>query len=349
MTLVDSIRSGSRRSYLGLAAVALVAAPLAAGFLGRIHPALDSFSHFRVYLSLLLMVVALPLFATRFLKLGALAVFAGLAALASTSGTVPVPGLGMAYGPLYPASLEQPVYTLLQLNLRFDNQEKERVLSLIGRIRPDVVTLNEVSDPWAEKLDLIKSAYPYSIRCPFANDVWGVAILSRRPFSAGTQPSCDRRGAFAVASIDFGGKPVDIASLHLGWPWPFEQSWQINGVSSYLDRLGPTTILAGDMNSTPWSESVARVAKAGHLTLMPSDGPTYLPRQLPEALRFAGLPIDQVFATPEILVHGISRLEAVGSDHLPVLVQFSLRADRKPKGSGETATALLGGAAQPHG
>ncbi len=349
MAFTDTIRNADRATMIKLSAVGLVALPLAAGFFGNIHPALDSFSHFRVHLAVLLIVVAVPLFATRFLKLGALAAFFGIMAIASTSGTVPVPGVGIAYGPLYPPVPEQPVYTLLQLNLLFDNEDKARALSLIGRVQPDVMTLNEVSEPWHEKLGLIASAYPYSIFCPFPNSVWGVAILSRRPFVAGTTPRCDGRGAFAVASLDFGGQAVEIASLHLAWPWPREQAWQIDGLTDDLGTLGPTTILAGDMNATPWSHTVARIASAGHLALMPSPGPTWLQTGIPEALRFAGLPIDQVFATPAIMVHGISRLENVGSDHLPVIVQFSLRPGSGQKGTGETATASASRAHLPKG
>ena len=55
-------------------------------------------------------------------------------------------------------------------------------------------------------------------------------------------------------------------------------------------------------------------------------GPTWLYRALPELLRFAGLPIDQVFAKGDVVVHSVGTLEAVGSDHLPVLVEFSLKA-----------------------
>ena len=82
---------------------------------------------------------------------------------------------------------------------------------------------------------------------------------------------------------------------------------------------------------------------------MPSPGPTWLQRGIPEALRFAGLPIDQVFATPAIMVHGISRLENVGSDHLPVIGQFSLRPGSGQRGTGETATASASRAHLPKG
>ena len=303
----------------------LLAAPLAAGFFGAVHPVLDSFAHFRAHLAVLVAIAALPLFATRFLKVGAVFMLAAILAFASTSGTVPIAGLGMKYGPLYPADPEQPIYRLVQFNLRYNNQTPERVLSMIGRIRPDVVTLEEVSDPWTEKLKLLAAAYPYSILCPYPNGLFGVAILSRRPFTDGTSPNCDGRGAFALATVNFGGTSADIAALHLGWPWPFPQYREIRGLTPYLGQIGETAIMAGDLNAVPWSQATARVAKAGDLTLMPSPGSTWLPLGLPQFLHFAGLPIDNVFAKGAVEVISIRTLDPVGSDHLPVLVEFSLK------------------------
>lgn len=303
----------------------LLALTLAAGFFGAVHPALDSFSHFRAHLAVLMGIAALPLFATRFLKVGSVFVLAAILAFATTSGTVPVAGLGIKYGPLHPVDPERPVYKMVQLNLRYNNRTPERVLSMIGRIRPDVVTLEEVSDPWAEKLELLKAAYPYSILCSYPNGFFGVAILSRRPFADGTSPTCDRRGALAVATVNFGGTSADIAALHVGWPWPFPQYREIGGLTPYFGKIRETAIVAGDLNAAPWSQATARVAWAGGLTLMPSPGATWFPFGVPEFLRFAGLPIDNVFAKGNVEIHSIRTLDPVGSDHLPVLVEFSLK------------------------
>jgi endonuclease/exonuclease/phosphatase (EEP) superfamily protein YafD len=227
------------------------------------------------------------------------------------------------------------------MNLRFNNPTPEKVLSLIGRTQPDVITLDEVSDMWKAKLGLLSSAYPYRILCPYPNRVFGVALLSRRPFAAGTEPRCDPRGAMAIANVDFGGTSVDVAAIHLGWPWPFEQSWQIGELSEQIASLGETSIMAGDCNAVPWSAAVRRVASLGKLTVMPSAGPTWLQIELPDFLRFAGLPIDQVFSKGSVLIHSATRLENTGSDHLPVMVEFSLKREaQKPVDEQESATAL---------
>jgi endonuclease/exonuclease/phosphatase (EEP) superfamily protein YafD len=60
-------------------------------------------------------------------------------------------------------------------------------------------------------------------------------------------------------------------------------------------------------------------------------GPTWIARTLPDALRrTVGLPIDHVMAKRGIVLHDVRRLGDVGSDHLPVLAEFSLRPQPEP-------------------
>ncbi|PDQ17252.1 AP endonuclease, partial [Mesorhizobium sanjuanii] len=101
----------------------------------------------------------------------------------------------------------------------------------------------------------------------------------------------------------------------------------------------------------PWSAAVRRVASLGKLTVMPSAGPSWIYRKLPDFLRrYAGLPIDQVFSKGGVMIHSASRLEDNGSDHLPVMVEFSLRPEeKKPVDEDETALAAIGQPVRPRG
>lgn len=219
-------------------------AALVAGFFGTLHPAFDSFSHFRVHLAVLVALLALPLLASSFRLQAAAALLFAVASFATTLSTLP--RLWPVQAVAKPA--DQIVYSLLQMNLRYDNPTPKKVLSLIGRTNPDVITLDEVSEMWTTELGYITSAYPYRILCPYPNGVFGVALLSRRPFAAGTEPRCERRGAMAIASVDFGGVSADVAAIHLSWPWPREQSWQIGELSEQLVSLGET---AWPVTATP--------------------------------------------------------------------------------------------------
>lgn len=327
------------------AAMMLLSFAIVAGFFSRFHPALDSIAHFRAHFAVLMILAALPLLATTFRTQALAAITFGVATLYTVSAYVALPGTGPANAAM---AQDGPVYRLMQMNVRFDNKQPEKVLSLIGRVQPDVITLEEVSAMWAGKLEPLFARYPHHVLCPFPNGVFGVAILSRRPFAAGTEPRCYDGGAMAVASVDFGGNTADITAFHLGWPWPYGQSRQIDRLAPALGTLGLTALLGGDFNATPWSAAVARVASEGKLTTERSPGATWLEFELPDFLHFAGLPIDQVMSKGNVTIHSVTLGEDAGSDHRPLLVNFSFPASEGIPDE-ETATVSHEAAILPNG
>lgn len=314
---------GHRRWACPLLAIAAMAAtlPLVAGYWGALHPAFDALVHFRFHLAALVALLALPLLffrGWRQIALMALVLSAGAVGSTLTYG-----GGGLAVA----AVSQEPSarYRLLHLNLRYDNATPKAVLSLIGRSNADVVVLTEVSDMWRAELAFIEGAYPHRIVCRARAHIGGVAILSRRPFRHPAATACLDRGSMATASISLGGNTITVAALHLGWPWPFDQHEHVNRVRPALASLGPTAILAGDFNASPWSVTTRMVEAAGGLTAPRWVGPTWLKRPLPDFLRrYAGLPIDHILTKGRVRTLSIERLEDVGSDHLPVLMSFEI-------------------------
>ncbi|OJU35313.1 MAG: hypothetical protein BGN94_15705 [Rhizobiales bacterium 68-8] len=301
---------------LGLGGAALTV-PLVLGFLGRLHPLFDSLSHFRLHLAVAIAAAGLLLLAAPgWRRNGAAMVALALAAaLVTLWPALRNPGT---------AELPKPTYRLMQMNLRFDNPSPELVLDLIAREKPDIVRLEEVSEAWIAQLPATEAAYPHRVVCPPQSYIGGVAILSRLPF-AGPSPRCTRGGSLAVATVDFDGRPAEVAAMHLVWPWPFGQDRQVARLAPLLAELGPRAVLAGDFNATPWSGTVRTLAAAGGLRLAPWVGPSYLDRRLPDWLRpLVGLPIDHVLAKGDIVAGRTVRLDASGSDHLPVLFEFAI-------------------------
>ena len=333
---MNRVRARERISLIAFAIAMLLSLPLVAGFFGSVHPVLNSLAHFRVHIAALMILFSLLSLAGSMWRQGLAAIAFGLAAIGTALGPQILPGLGEVHAAFQPEDETRPVYRLLQLNLRFDNPEPAKVLSMIGRERPDILTLNEVSALWTRKLDLIADAYPHRIICKVRNRAGGAAILSLRPFTQGEAPQCLDGGTFALATVDFGGRPVQIGALHLHRPWPFPQSHQIDELEPLLARMSPTSILAGDLNATPWSHAARRIARAGSFQPFALAAPTWLYQRLPEMLRFAGFPIDRVYAKGGVTPHAARTLEAVGSDHLPVLVEFSLDG---PSGTPESGPA----------
>jgi endonuclease/exonuclease/phosphatase (EEP) superfamily protein YafD len=207
---------------VALGCVMAASGSLIFGYLGWLHPAFDSFAHFRIHLAVVIAVMAVPLMLLRFWPEALLALALGTIATLQTTGIATT----AATPRVEPATT--PVYRLLHLNRRFDNPTPEAVLSLVGRLRPDMVTLNEVSAMWVDRLKLLEASYPYQVVCKRPIHVGGVAVLSRRPFADTSSAYCGRRSDFALARLDMGGRVLEVAALHLGWPWPYEQRWQVD-------------------------------------------------------------------------------------------------------------------------
>jgi endonuclease/exonuclease/phosphatase (EEP) superfamily protein YafD len=334
--------TGKSITQLLAAAIFLVtvlsSTPLVLGLLGRVHPAFDSFAHFRAHLAVIVALGGVMLLATEFWKPGMAALLLGLAALWTTLSAYP---LGLTRSAAADDA-NDAVYRLLQLNLRFDNRSPQRVLSMIGEVKPDIITLEEVSGEWRPWVERLSGMYPYSLICTGPIRIGSVAVLSRRPFAAPPARRCLDRGSLGMIDVDFGGRVVTVAALHLGWPWPADQWRQLARLEPFLAELGPTALLAGDLNAVTWSAAVRRVEASGALRLVPGIGPTWLDRRLPDVLRgLIGLPIDQVMTKGDISVVSVRTLPAVGSDHLPVLAEFRLTGRAAPEKPGETATVLL--------
>jgi len=307
-----------------------VAAALTFGYLGWLHPALDSFSHFRIHLAVLLLLGVPLLWLMRYRPEAVFALIFGTAALVQTTGMPAIQGTSIAGASGHDESANAAVYRLLHMNLRFDN-ESTAAISLIGELRPDIVTLNEVSRQWKPRLEALRASYPYGVMCDSDKNIGGVAILSRRPLAADVQTTCGDNGSFARAQFDIGGRIVEIATLHLGWPWPFEQPWQIRRVQPLLEETGTTAIIAGDFNAVPWSNTARQVESGSRARLLRGIGPTWLDRRAPDALRrYMGLPIDNMLAKGGVVPLHVGTVADSGSDHLPILLEFLLLPQEKP-------------------
>ncbi|MCO5063096.1 MAG: endonuclease/exonuclease/phosphatase family protein [Rhizobiaceae bacterium] len=317
--------------FAALLAALGVSIALTLGFLGRLHPAFDSFSHFRLHFALLLFLCGIALFGMNYRAHGLAALLLSLGSMATIATYSDFPFLSPVAAESA-APPDQPVYKLLQLNAYYGNRDPKAVIALIAREYPDVITLEEVTDRWRGELDHISAAYPYRLDCRV--EKFSTLILSRRPMDKGHNPYCAPNGRIGLAQIDFNGRVIDVMALHLPWPWPSDQTEMIEEHAPLLQLLGETAIAAGDFNAAPWSAAVRKVVEFGGFTRLEHVGPTWIGHHiLPAGLKFLGLPIDQVMTKGRIVVHSARTLEPVGSDHLPVLVEFSIAAEEEEQGT----------------
>lgn len=239
---------------------------------------------------------------------------------------------GVSLLPQYlPADRRPPVtgrtVRLLHLNLWSANGHRPAVVALLGRLDPDVLSLQEVTPEWEEALAPLAGRYRLR-RTAARTDNFGIALWTKLPLTTAEKvyvgpaglPSIVARGlvdgrALTLASTH----PICSVDRHLA-AWRDAQLTALAGARATWD---PTAILLGDLNVTPWSPRFgALLAGSGLLDVRDGRGilPTW-PAQFPPGMR---IPIDHCLVSPDVAVLDVKVLESVGSDHLPLLVTLRL-------------------------
>lgn len=311
--------SAGRDRTLSALAVALAIAYAAAQFPGP-FAVLDNLSNFPAHFGAAFLACA-ALFAWRRRALPALACGA-LAAVALARvvpwyfGAEPVP-----------ADPARPWVRLLVSNVHYENREHGRLLALVRKEKPDVIGLIEVNSHWLRKLRKLRKAYPYHYEVPDEHYI-GLALYSRFPID--DPRTLEMPGEHAApaltATLRAPGGDVELVLAHpmspVGAEYIASRNAQVAAIARHASAAGRPLVLAGDLNLTMWNdayrplEDVAKLrnARQGH-----GIGPTW------PALGPFGVPIDHVLASPGVHLKNFRVLPGIGSDHFPVIAEFSAR------------------------
>jgi endonuclease/exonuclease/phosphatase family metal-dependent hydrolase len=217
------------------------------------------------------------------------------------------------------------------------------VAALLARHRPDVVSLTEVSEPWAAPSVLPRLARDAGYAWFFTPAVemggdatgrdvpargYGNALLTRLPVLAaqqwrltwparvydGTEPSEAR--TLALVRVAAGGTAVWAGSTHLPAGREEARAAALRRLTEVTGQLGPPWLICGDFNTraSRWLRRGQPLAVA--------------PRRPPRPTYPARLPvraIDYGLASPGVRLRA-RVLHVTGSDHLPVLVRGRIPA-----------------------
>jgi len=321
---------------LGLVLLVLGAALAALfGALGFLHPALDLFNHGQpLWLAALVLGAGFALLVCRGRTLAALVAISVLGFGAGSVQVAPVLLAGLAARPALPDD-GRPVLELFTHNLFGLNYDMDRVAAVIAAEDPDIVAVQEYFAEQREALHGILAAhYPYSAHCAGGKRA-NIGLYSKLPFEQAATGTCSESaaGGGRVARI-LGrftlsdGTRFSVMTTHLDWPLPLarQQAEMAELAEAVRSSEGPL-LLVGDFNSTPWSFALSRLAAEGGLARQTHGNPTY-----PLLFYYLGdwrptlpfLAIDQVMTRGPVAVHALHAGAPTGSDHLPVVLRFSV-------------------------
>lgn len=246
-------------------------------------------------------------------------------------------------------------YKLLQWNTWYE-EKPENVLALLKEIDPDIACLQELTQnygkhDYCDVPKLVAEKLGWNIHFHMAQywptkkgkEIQGNAIVSKHPLKNPTHhyiqdlkhdnfDDYSNEGRVCVgASINLEGKMVEIATTHMSYTHMFEETEQKieeeNNLLRYISNKKSGFILAGDFNVTENSQLVKKLEGKFQnaapdysyktWTTKPFDYKGFKETELNWRL-------DHVFCTKDIQVKSSQVIQTEFSDHLPILVEFSI-------------------------
>ncbi|MDX1988991.1 MAG: endonuclease/exonuclease/phosphatase family protein [Candidatus Obscuribacter sp.] len=229
-------------------------------------------------------------------------------------------------------------FKLMQFNVNVANQNKEGILSLIEREKPDIVCLMEVDQSWTETLDSKVSpqiqAYPGKLLVA-RGDPFGMALLSKFKIKASETLyfNQEKLPSFAATIELPGGADLTLVVTH---PLPpltpalyKSRNQHLRNLCHYVSTLkGENTIVCGDFNSVGYADNLKEMAERSQLkepvSLLnlpcPAQPPGTWPAMVPPPLR---IPIDHVFMSQALTAQSVKTDDACNSDHVPLITTIN--------------------------
>jgi endonuclease/exonuclease/phosphatase (EEP) superfamily protein YafD len=234
----------------------------------------------------------------------------------------------------------RPGFSVLALNTWRNGGEHKRVASYLATVAPDLVVLSQLGAARRQLLDHLKHLYPYQVEC--AQDrPCGLALLSRIPFeSSGSARIGPDKPAFLWARLP---GSLTVIGTHLPRPSsnPRLHAQHMAALAQFLRRLDGPIILAGDLNTSPWSSSYRTLRRA--TGLIPTS--TLLPSWPAKPIALPQMALDHIFISLELAVMAAGAGPAIGTDHLPVWARLERRPFFDQRHS--LPSGLASGAAAP--
>jgi endonuclease/exonuclease/phosphatase (EEP) superfamily protein YafD len=290
------------------------------GFLGRFWWAFDITSHFRAqYLAGAAVLAVAQALRRRWRSTG----FA--VALAAVNAAVLVPHTGLFPSATDAGPATAPSVRAVLLNVRTDNREFGRVRDFLRETRPDFAVLEEIDAVWRRELEPLRDLFPHTL-VESRGDNFGIMLLSRHPLAEARVIYLGDAGVPSVfARVTIGGKALTVLGTHPlppgGREYSEHRNRQLVEIARFLAAQPGPLVLLGDLNTTPWNFHYQRLlADSGLRNSAVGRG---YQSSWPAAPVFLRIPIDHCLLSPELRVVRRVTGPAVGSDHLPVVVEFA--------------------------
>jgi len=275
---------------------------------------LELFTHFRPQSLLVLTIAGLCLVAMKRWKLALVVVIAWSWNLYL---------IGPYFLPNNTAIIEGESLRVLSVNLFGENRQFERCLTMIRQLDADLVVCLEASQPWAENLQNLSDLYPYRYFTE-RQDNFGIAVLSRIPWQDVKLAEIDSPVPSVQVTCRYSGRDFTFIGTHPPPPGRRNspiRNRQLDDLAKLVAKIDMPTIVAGDLNTTPWSPNFQDIVATSRL--VDTRKGYGIQTTWPSWLGPLGIPIDHVLVSREFRVESCAATTNFGSDHRGIVVDLS--------------------------
>ncbi len=209
----------------------------------------------------------------------------------------------------------------LAMNVLMENTDHAAVCAEITRLDPDILFLMETDAGWDAALAPVLASYP-TVQREIKDNYYGLIFATRlKPRSVTVNYLSVEDTPSILAELEApDGTPFRFVGLHPKPPVPGEDTAGRDAEVAYAARHARDTdlpvVAMGDFNTPAWSQISHRFKVVGGY-LDPRVGRGPLPSF--DARRWwMRIPIDQFYATGDVILVDFRRGRFVGSDHFPM-------------------------------
>lgn len=229
--------------------------------------------------------------------------------------------------------------SIITANVLTPNRNADALIELVNEHKPDVLVTLESDQWWQDKLNVLETDMPYSIKCPLDN-LYGMHVYSRLPL-------CEQQICYLVEKgvpsihATLALRTTDKVRMHFLHPAPpsptenvesAERDAELIIVARSVADSDQPVIVTGDLNDVAWSATTRLFRKVSGL-LDPRVGRGAF-NTFHAGYSFMRWPLDHLFHSQHFTLQHIQRLPSIGSDHFPLLTRLSFTPSQSTQQQG---------------
>jgi len=219
-------------------------------------------------------------------------------------------------------------------NVEMENDAYQQWMDVISAVDPDILISLEINKTWLVNITRLTDRYDNCVKCP--QDNWyGMMMLSKFPI---VESSIRYLVQDDIPSIDAiielpGGEQVRVVAVHPRPPEPVRDNDSTSRDAELilhakeLEHESRPVIIGGDLNDVAWSYTTRLFLEISKL-LDPRRGRGFF-NTFHADHAWMRFPLDHLFHSTEFTVRDIRRLDAVGSDHFPIMLDLQFEPERE--------------------